>query len=380
VQRLVVLAIVAAGLAACSDSDPHSVTAPSASPSASASVAGSRLGVSTTIVGAVYTSTNGASGNAVVAYARGADGSLTRIGSFSTGGIGMGTGVDAFGSQFPVILSDDHTHLYVVDAGSHDISVFQVERGGGLVWRQRIDSRGSMPVSLAIRGSHLYVLNQGDNSVGGFQVGDDGLLTSLAGAWQHLPSGAAGASTVRAADRALLVTERTTNRIDVFPLAGDGRIGQADTVASHGIEPFGFDIGRGGLVVVSEASANTVSSYRLRGDDLTLKDGSVPTDGSATCWIILSPDERFAFTANAGSSSVTAYAVDPNATIQRQAIGTLPAGSAPLDLDVTSDNRFVYAVEAGSGGIGAFQIGADGTLTALAGASGAGGTEGLAAF
>lgn len=372
-QRTIVLAATAVGLAACGDS--HSATAPN--PSAS------RLSAdrASTTVGAVYTSTNAASGNAVIAYARGADGNLTRVGSFDTGGLGKGTGVDVLGSQFPVILSKDHAHLYVVNAGSHNITVFDVQPGGSLVWRQNIDSRGGVPVSLAIRGSLLFVLNQGDNAVGGFRVGEDGGLTSIPGAWQHLPAGAAGASTVGIGQHAVLVTERNTNRIDIFPLDDDeGTISPASIVASHGATPFGFDVGRRGLILISEAANSTISSYRLRDDDLHLRDGSVATEGKAACWIRFTPDERFALSANSATSSITSFEVDPDGTLELEAVGTLPSGSVPLDIDITPDSRFAYAVDAGNGGIGAFKIGVDGKLTVLPGATGVGGTEGLAAF
>jgi 6-phosphogluconolactonase (cycloisomerase 2 family) len=324
-----------------------------------------------TVAGAVYTSTNGTSGNAVVAYARNEEGELTRVGSFNTGGLGFGTGTDPLGSQFPVILSEDHSHLYVVNAGSNDVTVFEVQKGGGLVLRRRIDSRGSTPVSLAEHDGRLYVLNQGDNTV-----------AELLGAGSHqsLPAGAAGASTIRVDGRTLIVSERNTNRLDLFPLDDDGRIGKPHTAASNGATPFGLDVAHRGLLVVSEAGPNAVSSYRLHDEALRLEDGSVATNGKATCWVRLSPDDRFAFTANAASSSITAFEVDRNGTLGQTAIGTLPAGSGPLDLDVTRDNRFVYAVEAGAQGIGAFAIGGDGRLTPLPGATGVGGFEGLAAF
>jgi 6-phosphogluconolactonase len=367
---MLVLTAAAVGLAACADS--HSATAP-----AESNILANRTGGGG-IAGAVYTSTNGTAGNAVVAYARNNQGQLTRIGSFNTGGLGFGTGTDPLGSQFSVVLNEDHTHLYVVNAGSNDISVFDVERGGGLTWRQRIGSNGSTPVSIAVRDGRLYVLNQGSNSVAGFRVHDDGSLSALN--QQSLPSGAAGASTIGVDQQELIVTERTTNRLDLFSLGFDGRIGHPDTATSHGATPFGFDVGRDGLVLVSEAGPNAVSSYDIRGDNVRLDDGSVPSNGSATCWVRLSPDERFAFTANAASASITAFAVDRNGNIAQTSIGALAAGSGPLDLDVTTDNRFVYAVEAGSQGIGAFAIGGDGHLTALPGASSVGGLEGLAAF
>ncbi len=37
----------------------------------------------------IYTSTNDATGNAVVAFARDADGNLAKIGAFATGGTGI---------------------------------------------------------------------------------------------------------------------------------------------------------------------------------------------------------------------------------------------------------------------------------------------------
>jgi 6-phosphogluconolactonase (cycloisomerase 2 family) len=142
-------------------------------------------------------------------------------------------------------------------------------------------------------------------------------------------------------------------------------------------------------VVVSEAGPNAVSSYDLvRGDVLDLRTGSAPTNQSATCWVRLTRDGQFAFAVNAGSASLSGFDVgaDGKLTPVSPAVptGALPAGSAPLDLDVTEDNHFVFALEAGSGGIGGFAIGPHGTLTVLPGAAGAvapaSGAEGLAAF
>src|SRR5262245_46438928 len=53
-------------------------------------------------VGAVYTQSNSASGNAVIVFGRSADGSLSAAGSFATLGNGTGAGL---GSQGSVTLS-----------------------------------------------------------------------------------------------------------------------------------------------------------------------------------------------------------------------------------------------------------------------------------
>src|SRR5665647_179047 len=89
--------------------------------------------------GFVYTETNGASGNAVLAYARAGNGSLTAIGSFATGGLGSGGGL---GSQGAVTLAGDGRWLLAVNAGSNDISTFRVRGDGGLVLTDRTDAAG----------------------------------------------------------------------------------------------------------------------------------------------------------------------------------------------------------------------------------------------
>jgi hypothetical protein len=48
--------------------------------------------------GAVFTQTNATTGNAVVAFARASDGSLTPAGTFSTGGKGIGGTTDPLAS------------------------------------------------------------------------------------------------------------------------------------------------------------------------------------------------------------------------------------------------------------------------------------------
>src|SRR2546427_4495696 len=68
--------------------------------------------------GAVYALTNSPAGNAVVAYQRGADGSLTPAGSFPTRGLGMA----GLGSHGAGILSDDHPLLFAANAGRNSIS------------------------------------------------------------------------------------------------------------------------------------------------------------------------------------------------------------------------------------------------------------------
>src|SRR5277367_2114936 len=82
---------------------------------------------------ALYTETNATTGNEVLAYSRGSNGSLTSIGSYSTGGVGTGIPTYSGALPFPiggatgaVALNPAGTFLYAVDAGTNDVAAFSV--------------------------------------------------------------------------------------------------------------------------------------------------------------------------------------------------------------------------------------------------------------
>jgi 6-phosphogluconolactonase (cycloisomerase 2 family) len=159
--------------------------------------------------GAVYTLTNSAAGNAVLAFARAADGALTSQGSFATGGLGSGAGL---GSQGAVVLSNDGRQLFAVNAGDSTVSLFDVQPDG-LQLDATVASGGSHPISATVHGSLLYVLNA--NGISGFTVGKHS-LTPLAGSARSLGAGSAGPAQIQfSTDGSLLVvTEKASNTID----------------------------------------------------------------------------------------------------------------------------------------------------------------------
>src|SRR3954447_2080818 len=108
--------------------------------------------------GAVYTQTNSPAGNAVHRLDRDADGGLTPVATYRTGGSGTGAGL---GSQGAVALSDDGRVLLAVDAGTNDVAAFHVTRHGHLTLLGRVPTGGELPVSIDIAGGSAYVLNAG---------------------------------------------------------------------------------------------------------------------------------------------------------------------------------------------------------------------------
>ncbi|PYV66490.1 MAG: 3-carboxymuconate cyclase, partial [Acidobacteria bacterium] len=69
---------------------------------------------------------NAASANHVLVFQRAENGQITSVGSVTTGGTGTGAGLS---SQGAVLLSHDGHWLFVCNAGSDEISVFEITPG-----------------------------------------------------------------------------------------------------------------------------------------------------------------------------------------------------------------------------------------------------------
>src|SRR4029077_14610874 len=187
----------------------------------------------------------------------------------------------------------------------------------GLELVDRASSGGTRPVSVAATSKVLYVLNTGSNNVSVFQYAESGNLS--AGGSASLSTNASGAAEVRVSPngRVVNVTERVSNSIDSFIIGSDGALGAPINSASSGQTPFGFDYAPNGLLVVSEAGSAAASSYSQAGNGiLTPESKSISTGGlAAPCWLIVDPAGRFAYTANAGGSSISGFAITNDGTL-----------------------------------------------------------------
>jgi 6-phosphogluconolactonase len=327
--------------------------------------------------GAVYTQTNSPTGNAVHRLDRDANGLLTPVATYRTGGVGTGAGL---GSQGAVALSDDGRLLVAVDAGSNDIASFRVSRRGHLTLVDRQPSGGVTPNSVDIADGSVYVLNAGGAAnVTGFDLDGSGKLRPRSTA--ALTAGAAGAAQVSVAPggRDLVVSVRQSNRLETFPLRF-GRIGAPVVTDSSGAVPFGFGFSPRGDLVVSEAGASTVSSYRLNGNGTArVVSASLPVGQAAACWVVVTADGRFAYTGNA-SGSISGYSIARDGALTALTAGGLTA-AAPRPNDLAVAGRYLYAVNPAVGEVTAYRVENDGRLVALPGVAGlgAGQLAGLAA-
>jgi 6-phosphogluconolactonase (cycloisomerase 2 family) len=328
--------------------------------------------------GQVYTMSNAVSGNAVMAFDRATDGSLTPAGSYATGGSGSGGGL---GNQSALVITRNGRHLLAVNAGSNEVSSFRIRLNGSLELVNRVPSGGVSPISVTHAGGFVYVLNGGGTgNITGFLLSTAGTLTPIAGSSRSLSSSAAGAAQVEFSPdgRWLVVTEKATNVIDTYAVNGAGMATGPVVNASVGATPFGFSFAPNGVLVVSEAfggapDASAVSSYRLQPSGaLGVISPSVATTETAACWILITPNGRYAYTTNTGSGTISGYRMERGTLTLLDAdgvTGTTGAGSGPIDLAMTRDGAFLYSLNSGTGTVSAFSISSTGALTSAGGAS-----------
>ena len=328
--------------------------------------------------GAAFAMTNATKNNEIVRYKRAADGSLTRVGRISTRGLGIGVDLD---TQGPLRLSRNHKFLYAVNAGSDDVSVFRVN-GTKLTFRQKVYA-GDEPTSLTIHRQRLYVLDGSvaSNSIRGFKRGSHGKLKALAGSVQPLSSPIAVPGDIEFSPngRLILVTQKTTANtltprvaLDAFKIDSHGVAGPATRERSHGVRPFSLAFNGTKQVLVAESfdaseGRSAVSSYKVDGTKLAVNSGSVGNQQTDTCWIVVTKNGRYAYTANFGSGTISSYRIadDGTVTLQDGAAATLPTGSQPVDLAQTADSGYLYLLLRGAGSVAQFKIGTTGELVPI---------------
>ncbi len=378
-----------------------------------------------TLVGKVYTMDN-ANENNVWQFDRMSDGSLMVSGNFSTMGNGTGTQLD---SQGALALSPDGNWLFAVNAGSDNITVFQVT-STGLTVADVVDSHGLMPVSLTIYGNMVYVLNAGTGTVSnnqstptptpnasaaptvaptetptptpnasttptptatttptptnntamnitspniaGFTVDQTGQLSFIEGSIQPL-SGMNNSAPEQIGfnpnGTMLVVVEKSTNITDVYKVDSMGVAGAPMSTWSVGDAPFGFAFTSTGYLVMSEAASNTMSSFAwTENGSLRTLSGAMPDFGKAPCWVAISSDDKYAYTTNAASGTISTYTISDMGALNLLSSVAAKVTSPALDLAFSQDSQYLYALS--GQGIAGFKVFPDGGLWQVANTTG----------
>jgi 6-phosphogluconolactonase (cycloisomerase 2 family) len=342
---------------------------------------------------AVFVQGDELGGNTIHVFARGDDGTLSASGTYATGGKGgdqVDAPTDSLASQGSLVYDDASGTLLAVNAGSGTLTSFRVE-GRQLKDRHVVSSGGRFPSSVAVHGKVAYVMNAGGHgSVQGFEITGEG-LRPLPGSYRSLGldnkdiplfSSSPGEVSFTPDGRNLVVTTKSANTVEVFPMKRNGLPAVAAPVVnkSAGGVPFAisFDV-TGKRMLVAEAAKSTVTTYKVRRDGtLKVLQKPLPNGQEVLCWLERAGDHFYG--GNTGNSTVTGYRMDRHGRLSLTndvGIATPPSAKSQgvIDLAVTKDERFVYVQNAVSGTVDGFRVKADGSLTKVTTA-----TEGLLAF
>jgi 6-phosphogluconolactonase (cycloisomerase 2 family) len=340
--------------------------------------------------GAVFALTDNTAGNAVAAFRRAPDGTLTQAGSYATGGLGgilSGSVVDHTASQGALAYDRDRGLLIAVNPGSDSVSVFRVD-GDNLALSQVLPSGGQFPVSVTVHGNHAYVLNaQGGGSLYGYRI-DGRHLTAISGSYRPLGLGTTASSAFTATPgqaaftpdgtQLLVTTKATGHDVDVFSAGPDGRLSASPVVnALPGAVPFAVAFDRDGHVVLAEAGTNSVATFSLSASGQLGQLAVAGTGQAATCWIARAGGHFYA--SNAGSGSVSGY--DTGSSGGLTPLGNTATDAGTVDAAAGGHGRFLYVQTGKAGIVDEFAVSDGGALTPVGSVTvpGGAGGEGIAA-
>jgi 6-phosphogluconolactonase (cycloisomerase 2 family) len=320
--------------------------------------------------GHLYLQSNGIQ-NVVIHYVRVADGTITEVERVSTGGSGSGvykpisgqeSAPNAFEAAASVILTTDHTLLFVTNGGDNSVSSFAVGEDGKLTLLDVkrtgnvVDGRSGTAKSLAYSEecSTLFVLHSfGPDHVRLMTVDAEGKLTTRPERYtantpdkpNRIPT-----MVVLTPDRKFLIVGTTFDEpagtnpdgspvlwvtrpdgtkksvasnapdpdgVVVFPVEADGSLGAGTFQDGGGASPFypAFLNNRPDHFIIGQAVGDGVvmATIDARG---TIRTGPlVKIDTSAglpseLCWLAVSPDDRWIFATNFGYSNISSFRID----------------------------------------------------------------------
>lgn len=374
----------------------------------------------------IYVVTNKAEGNTVAAFRADNTAPLSLVAEYATGGLGTGdleipaleknpqhplaNGDDPLISANALAAAADGTWLIVVNPGDGTLSLMNREKDGSLQAVNSEPASDRFPVSVAIHDELIAVASVGNSN----QAGSIAL-------YRHTPEGLAAVDGSRrdlgarpstigfsSSGDVVIVNELVSGKIHSFAASPDGL--SAEPVATVDSPrspqdrfqaiPVGFAVGKGDpgdLILMSEArfltpefglredpnrvpqsplyswQTSSVSSYVLdKHGKLTLKTGDALTGEAmeggeiANCWVALNAGGDTLFTANALSSSISRYHVDPDGSVTLEDATAYKDDGELLffsDMALNPAGDSLYQLVGNTGEVLAFDVAEDGSLS-----------------
>ena len=367
---------------------------------------------------------NKADANSVYRFSSDASGRYVMDSEYKTGGTGTGdleipalkkdathplaNGDDPLISAYAIASTLDGKNVVVVNPGNATISLMSRDESGALSAVNSAPATDLFPISVAIEGEYVAVASVGDSnmkgSIGLFKILNNRLV-SVADNRRDLN---ARPSTIQFSSdgKFVIVNELVTGKIKTFSL-NNGALSKepVSTIDSPIVDgrsqaiPVGFDVKAGNdgdILLMSEArflapdyslfkgdgsvvqsplyswQTGSLSSYKVSKDgQLSLISADVLTGEAieggeiANCWVVLSPDGKTLWAANALSSSISSFdiaddgtATLKNATAYKDESETLFFG----DINISADGKTLYQGIGNKGEVAIFDVKSNGDL------------------
>jgi 6-phosphogluconolactonase (cycloisomerase 2 family) len=388
-------------------------------------------GVSNDRAGHLYMQTN-ETRNSIIHYQRSANGTLTEVERVPTGGAGSGVLSPIYHVSRPndfegagsVILTPDRRLLFVANAGDNSVSSFSVGKDGQLTLLDvkptgNATNGGAKSLVYAPSSGTLFVVHTfGPDHVRLMSVDGEGKLTPRSERYtvnttdwpNRVPTMA-----VLSPDGKFLIVGTTFDELPsrknpdgslilwiprngtlhviasnapdpdgivVFPVNGDGTLGQSSLHDAGGASPFylAFLHGRPDTFVVGYAVSDAVSMGKIDADGKISIGPLVKINNSSgvpseLCWLGVSPDDRFVFATDFGYSYLSSFRIDGNvvsiakdpASPKIPGDGTFRAidgavSSGPSDSWISPDGAYLYQIYGNASKLVGYAIQSDGSL------------------
>lgn len=365
----------------------------------------------------IYTQSNETE-NKIINFRRGMDGTLAEVQRIPTGGKGTNgftpltgetSGPDSLISSNAVIASRDGKYLFAVNAGNNTVSCLAIDADGMLALADvaatgnEVSGMSGTANSLAYNDADhaLYVSHSfGPNHIRTFTAMGGKLVLRPAARSVNLPNLPDRIPTqivltpdnrfliasilfdARPGEAGLMLAKEKT--LVTFPVMMGGGLGEPVFNEAGGITPFAscFLNGRSDtfVTVLAAESSAVLSTISANGNVRSGKSSKIETmvggmtaEPSEICWISVSEDNKYAFAANFGYGTVSAFriaedglAVKMSTAAKESGDGTFK-GLAGVPSSGAGDNvvagKFLYQLYANAKKLVGYKIGDDGRLT-----------------
>ncbi len=323
----------------------------------------------------VYTDNNTFPTNSVTAFSVAANGALTNIGTFLTGGSGNVLGQ---GAPNRARICAARNRLYVSNDWSGDVSGFEINPMTGalsLIPGSPFSAGGvgvsGMSLDCTPNGQFLIAANAASNNIAVFGIDAIGALTPIPGS--PFPAGGSKPDSVRVSPngRFLSVALVDNDAVAMFGIGLNGALTQAPgspfaSPANGAVSAVDINCAGNLLYAVQASDGANVDAFSIGSNGaLTLVqtfNNSAADDNSNVC--VLSPNDQFLFVSSRLSNSVNVFSVAPNGTLSL--IPDSPfggTGGEPFGLATDAGGTILFTANFDNSTVTSFSIAGNGALS-----------------